>query len=168
MRTPRKEAARQRPATPAKHRTVQADAVKVRAARREDFTRLAQLAGELGYPATREDIARRFAAIEASPEHAAFIAEFEGREVAGCIGLSVQHTLECDPRVEVTGLVVDQRFRSQRIGWTLLARAEEWGREHGCREIGLRSNVIRERAHAFYERNGYIHYKTQKAFRKEL
>jgi hypothetical protein len=28
--------------------------------------------------------------------------------------------------------------------------------------------VVRERAHAFYERNGYEHYKTQKAFRKAL
>jgi hypothetical protein len=28
--------------------------------------------------------------------------------------------------------------------------------------------VIRERAHRFYERNGYEHYKTQKAFRKSF
>jgi hypothetical protein len=28
--------------------------------------------------------------------------------------------------------------------------------------------VIRERAHTFYERQGYEHYKTQKAFRKPL
>jgi hypothetical protein len=34
--------------------------------------------------------------------------------------------------------------------------------------MSVRSNVIRERAHAFYERHGYIHFKTQKAFRKPL
>jgi len=28
--------------------------------------------------------------------------------------------------------------------------------------------VIRERAHAFYERQGYQHVKTQKSFRKDL
>jgi len=28
--------------------------------------------------------------------------------------------------------------------------------------------VIRDRAHAFYLREGYEHYKTQKAFRKPL
>jgi hypothetical protein len=28
--------------------------------------------------------------------------------------------------------------------------------------------VIRDRAHKFYERQGYEHYKTQKAFRKPL
>jgi hypothetical protein len=32
----------------------------------------------------------------------------------------------------------------------------------------LRCNVIRDRAHSFYLRQGYDHYKTQKAFRKSL
>jgi hypothetical protein len=34
--------------------------------------------------------------------------------------------------------------------------------------MSVRSNVIRDRAHKFYERQGYEHYKTQKAFRKPL
>jgi hypothetical protein len=37
-----------------------------------------------------------------------------------------------------------------------------------CEGMSVRSNVIRERAHVFYERNGYEHYKTQKSFRKQL
>ena len=45
---------------------------------------------------------------------------------------------------------------------------EQWARERGIRTIGLRSNVIRERAHAFYEREGYTVLKKQKAFRKTL
>ena len=32
----------------------------------------------------------------------------------------------------------------------------------------VRSNVMRERAHKFYERCGFEHYKTQKSFRKPL
>jgi hypothetical protein len=34
--------------------------------------------------------------------------------------------------------------------------------------MSVRSNVLRERAHNFYLRAGYEHYKTQKAFRKPL
>jgi len=34
--------------------------------------------------------------------------------------------------------------------------------------MSVRSNVIRDRAHKFYERQGYEHCKTQKAFRKRL
>ena len=49
-----------------------------------------------------------------------------------------------DPRVEVSGLVVDEKRRSQGIGEKLLERAEQWAREKGCRAVGLRCNVIRE------------------------
>jgi len=58
--------------------------------------------------------------------------------------------------------------RSAGAGKLLLDEAERWAREHGCSAVNLRSNVIRERAHQFYLRNGYEHYKTQKAFRKKL
>jgi GNAT superfamily N-acetyltransferase len=96
------------------------------------------------------------------------VAELEAGEIAGWIAVFVYRTVEADARAEVSGLVVDERFRSQRVGEHLLARTEEWARENGCRFIGLRSNVIRDRAHAFYERHGYAHVKTQKAFRKQL
>ena len=76
--------------------------------------------------------------------------------------------LEMNPRGEVTGLVVSEKFRSQQVGKQLLARAEQWTLDQGCSEIGLRSNVIRDRAHAFYLREGYQHTKTQKTFRKKL
>ena len=77
-------------------------------------------------------------------------------------------TLEADPRAEVTALVVRENYRSQGVGKMLMERAEEWARAQNCAMIGLRSNVIRERAHMFYQRLGYQHQKTQKAFRKAL
>ena len=122
----------------------------------------------MSYPSTPEEIARRLQGIKSSAEAAVFVAELETGEIAGWIAVFVYRTVEADARAEVSGLVVDERFRSQRVGEHLLARAEEWARENGCRAIGLRSNVIRDRAHAFYERHGYAHSKTQKAFRKQL
>ena len=65
-------------------------------------------------------------------------------------------------------LVVAEGQRSLGAGARLLAAAEEWARKRGCKGMSVRSNVIRERAHKFYERNGYEHYKTQKSFRKPL
>jgi GNAT superfamily N-acetyltransferase len=50
----------------------------------------------------------------------------------------------------------------------LLQEAEKWAKRTGCQGMSVRSNVIRERAHQFYEKHGYEHYKTQKAFRKEV
>ncbi|MFZ3217084.1 MAG: GNAT family N-acetyltransferase [Candidatus Acidiferrales bacterium] len=133
-----------------------------------DHPRVAELAGQLTYPSTPQEIARRLQGMQGSPDHAVFVAELRAGEIAGWIGLFVQRTVEADPRVEISGLVVDERFRSQGVGERLLARAEQWARERGCLTIGLRSNVIRDRAHAFYERHGYTHTKTQKSFRKQL
>jgi GNAT superfamily N-acetyltransferase len=141
---------------------------KIRAAHPSDHARIAELAGQLSYPSTTAEIARRLQGIESSPAAAVFVAELETGEIAGWIAVFVYRTVEADARAEVSGLVVDERFRSRRVGEHLLARAEEWARENGCHAIGLRSNVIRDRAHAFYERHGYAHVKTQKAFRKQL
>jgi GNAT superfamily N-acetyltransferase len=71
-------------------------------------------------------------------------------------------------RAEVNGLIVAAGQRGAGAGAKLLEAAEEWARRHGCRGMNVRSNVIRERAHGFYERSGYEHYKTQKAFRKSF
>jgi GNAT superfamily N-acetyltransferase len=76
--------------------------------------------------------------------------------------------LESDLRAEVNGLIVAEGQRSSGAGAKLLVAAEEWARKRGCQGVNVRSNVIRERAHKFYERQGYEHYKTQKAFRKTL
>jgi GNAT superfamily N-acetyltransferase len=141
---------------------------KIRAAHPPDHARIAELAGQLSYPSTTAEIARRLQGIESSPAAAVFVAELETGEIAGWIAVFVYRTVEADARAEVSGLVVDERFRSRRVGEHLLARAEEWARENGCHAIGLRSNVIRDRAHAFYERHGYAHVKTQKALRKQL
>jgi GNAT superfamily N-acetyltransferase len=141
---------------------------KIRLAHFPDHARIAELAGQLGYPSTPQEIAQRLQGIKRSAEAAVFVAELETGEIAGWIAIFVYRTLEADARAEVSGLVVAECFRSQRVGERLLARAEEWARENGCQAIGLRSNVVRDRAHAFYERHGYVHVKTQKAFRKQL
>jgi GNAT superfamily N-acetyltransferase len=134
----------------------------------KDYARLADLAGQLSYPSTSQQIARRLAAMANSTEHAAFVAEMPDGEIAGWIAVFILRGLEVDPRGEISGFIVDERFRSQAVGKHLLARAERWIRDRGCDAVGLRSNVIRDRAHAFYLREGYQHTKTQKTFRKNL
>lgn len=148
--------------------TPRGEEMRVRPARDSDAARLAVLAGQLTYPSTPEQVARRLAEMRGSADHAVFVAENAAGEVIGFAGLYVNRTVEAEARVEISGLVVDEAARSQGAGKRLLERAEEWAREKGRRAIGLRSNVIRERAHAFYERNGYRLIKTQKSFRKEL
>jgi len=99
---------------------------------------------------------------------ACFVAESREGGLIGWIHVSTMPLLEVERRAEVNGLVVDETTRSRGAGVVLLAAAEKWARGKRCKSMSVRSNVLRERAHGFYLRNGYEHYKTQKAFRKEL
>jgi len=141
--------------------------VKIRRARPSDAARLAELSGQLGYPASRAEIVQRMKRMRPAWRHAIFVAESES-ELRGWLHVSVTPLLEVPLRAEVNGLVVDENVRSLGAGAKLLAAAERWAKARGCESMSVRSNVVRERAHAFYLRNGYEHYKTQKAFRKVL
>jgi GNAT superfamily N-acetyltransferase len=140
---------------------------KIRLARASDAKRLAELACELGYPTTKNEIRQRLSRLQPATTHAVFVAESSG-ELLGWLHVSRNYLLESPMRAEVNALVVSAAARSQGTGKVLLRAAEEWARKHKCTAVNLRSNVIRDRAHAFYEREGYEHYKTQKAFRKPL
>ena len=143
-------------------------AVTIRTAKSIDAGRIAALSGQLGYPATPGEIGKRLAFVLRDPRSACFVAETPSEGVIGWVQVSVTPLLEADRRVEVNGLVVDERVRSRGAGWLLLATAEKWARKMKCKSISVRSNIIRERAHAFYKKHDYEHYKTQKAFRKPL
>ena len=140
--------------------------LKIRRARPSDVPRLASLAGELGYPTTAAEMKARFKRVKPAANNAIFVAD-DG-EVVGWIHVSVSYLLEVTLRAEINGLVVGESTRSRGTGALLLEAAEAWARTKKCEGMSVRSNVIRDRAHMFYERNGYEHYKTQKAFRKPL
>jgi GNAT superfamily N-acetyltransferase len=142
--------------------------LKIRRAKRADAPRIAVLSGQLGYPATAAQMRKRLLGIKPTSQHAVFVAESPEEGVVGWVHVSRQPLLEVEMRAEVNGLVVAEGQRSLGAGALLLAAAEEWARKHGCKGMSVRSNVIRERAHQFYERHGYEHYKTQKSFRKPL
>jgi GNAT superfamily N-acetyltransferase len=97
-----------------------------------------------------------------------YVAELANGMIAGFISVYIFRAVEVDGFVEISGLVVDEMMRSAGIGQRLLEAAEGWAREHGFDGISVRSNVIRERAHAFYERNGFRRGKTQATLTKQF
>ena len=143
-------------------------AIKIRRAKSSDAAQIAELCGQLGYPAKPAEIAERLLEIKSAHQHAVLVAESSERKVLGWLHVSVSPLLEVELRAEVHGLIVDGEERSRGTGALLLRAAEQWARSCGCKSTSVRSNVIRERAHQFYLRHGYEHYKTQKAFRKPL
>jgi GNAT superfamily N-acetyltransferase len=142
--------------------------LKIRRVKKSDAEQVAELSGQLGYPATSAQILRRLKGLKPASEHAVFVADLPGTGIVGWLHVSVAHVIESDTRAEVNGLIVADGQRSLGAGALLLDAAEKWARQLRCTAMNVRSNVIRERAHKFYERQGYEHYKTQKAFRKPL
>ena len=143
--------------------------VGIRKARFGDAAAIAELSGQLGYPASAAEMEERLASLLHRPRHSVvFVAEDSTGQVIGWLHVSVTALLEVALRAEVNGLVVAEGQRSAGAGARLLQAAERWAKGKGCKGMSVRSNVIRDRAHAFYQRNGYEHFKTQKAFRKFL
>jgi GNAT superfamily N-acetyltransferase len=148
--------------------TVSAKGIRVRRASRADIPQLPELCAQLGYESTEAEIRTRFDDIASCFDEEIFVAEIADGRIAGFLGVFVMRTIASNPRAEISGLVVNESHRSRGVGKLLMQTAEAWAREHGCGAVTLRSNVIRDTAHRFYENLGYKHVKTQKSFRKVL
>jgi GNAT superfamily N-acetyltransferase len=142
--------------------------VRVRAARPADAGQLAALCGQLGYPAMAEQVRCRLDRVQQDEANAVLVAEGAGGQVIGWVQVYVRPLVVDDLNAELGGLVVDERIRSHGVGRRLMEEAEAWARAHGCEAVNVRSNVIRERAHHFYEEIGYRRIKTQLTLRKDL
>jgi N-acetylglutamate synthase-like GNAT family acetyltransferase len=144
------------------------DQTLIRAASTADAERMAQLCQQLGYPASQEQVARRLDQIQREEGHAVYVAQRADGHVIGWVHVCRRHLVLAEPQAEIEGLVVDEGYRHGGVGRSLMEQTERWASAQGCAAVSLRSNVIRESAHAFYERIGYRHVKTQRAFRKCL
>lgn len=142
--------------------------VQIRRTRLADAQQIAELSGQLGYPTSEKEMKARLRDVIEDRDAACFVAEGGEGGLIGWIHVSTTPLVEVERRAEVNGLVVDEAARSRGAGAMLLGAAEKWARGKRCKGMSVRSNVLRERAHGFYLRNGYEHYKTQKAFQKGL
>ena len=139
----------------------------IRDARPEDAPRLAVLSGQLGYPVTEGEIRSRLSTLTGRGDHAFLVVEVQG-VVVGWIGVRSELSLEGGGYAEIVGLVVDEHHRSKGLGEDLVSAAETWAAKRGAKRLRVRSNVMRERAHRFYERLGYTITKRQAVFDKDV
>ncbi|HEX5353216.1 MAG TPA: GNAT family N-acetyltransferase [Rhodanobacteraceae bacterium] len=137
----------------------------IRAATPADAEALAGLSGQLGYPADAPAISRRLARVDRG---VVLVAVGRQGAVCGFAHAAPRRLLIADPFVELAGLVVDETARGSGVGAALLAAVEAWAREQGFASVRVRSNVVREHAHRFYSREGYIEKKRQVVFVKRL
>jgi GNAT superfamily N-acetyltransferase len=120
---------------------------------------------QLGYDVSAAQISERLAGRNEDRE--VVVAE-NATGVVGWAGVCVEEGFVEGRHATIEGFVVDAQVRGAGVGAQLLDAVEAWARTRGCGAMRVQSNVIRERAHAFYERHGYRKLKAQFAFRKTI
>jgi GNAT superfamily N-acetyltransferase len=141
--------------------------VDIRLASPDDAASIADLSGELGYPVDVDTMRHRLERLTNRDAHAVFVAHRDGR-IVGWIDVAIVQHVQAEARAEIGGLVVAADVRSLGIGAQLVARAELWAADQGMATIVVRSQIKREAAHRFYEREGYARTKTSAVFTKPL
>lgn len=137
----------------------------IRPATVDDSEAIAGLSDQLGYPTSPERMRERLEILLPKRDQRLFAAERDGR-IVGWLHAAKIERVESDPFAEIYGLVVRDGERGQGIGPLLVRAAEEWAAAQGLPKVRVRCNVVRERTHRFYEREGFAVTKVQKIFDK--
>ena len=88
------------------------------------------------------------------PDYSCWIWEEEGK-IIGCLNLRMENQLHHAAKVaEIMELAVTDGHRSEGIGKQLFDCACHAAKEKGCVQLEVCCNLIRERAHTFYECQG--------------
>jgi PhnO protein len=135
----------------------------IRRCRLSDARAVAELATDLGYPTDAAQAATRLAYLLGRAEDAIFAAEDEG-VVVGWLHAREMRELESEPCGEIAGLVVAAPRRGQGHGKALVQAALAWAAERGLATMRVRSNVIRQQTHRWYQAAGFRILKTQAVF----
>jgi len=126
---------------------------------------------EFGHVAmnAENEIVKRFLRFSESQDYGLFVALSESKNVIGWVQVNEEpNTLLVGRRADISTLVVDEKFRRNGIGKALLSQAEKWAQLRGIAILQVKSNIRRDDAHRFYQREGFILTKTSYSFTKTL
>jgi N-acetylglutamate synthase-like GNAT family acetyltransferase len=141
--------------------------ITIRSAQKEDCEGITTLTNQLGYPSTLEKICEIMDLVLLHNDHQVFVAE-KDLKIVGYIHLIHSMRIGSNPFVEIAAFIIDQSARSMGIGSSLIKETEAWATELGLKDIRIRSNIIRQEAHNFFQNRGFQNIKTQEVFLKHL
>jgi GNAT superfamily N-acetyltransferase len=129
--------------------------VEVRPAGAGDAAPVARLLGQLGYPSSGTDVAKRVARIGELEDAGVLVAE-AGGSVVGVAAWAILPMLERPaPRCRLLTLVVDEALRRRGVASALVQAVERLAHQAGCGTLEVTSSPERSWAHAFYRRHGF-------------
>jgi GNAT superfamily N-acetyltransferase len=139
--------------------------VTIRDARPADSEVIAGLLGELGYPATTQEVRSRLERLGIVGDRV--VVADKDDEIVGLAHLQVTPTIEHDrPAAKIGALIVAEARRREGIGRALVEALDAEARARGCGLLFLTTSARRTDAHEFYKRVGLA--ETGKRFTKTL
>ena len=97
-----------------------------------DAAIVADLATQLGYPSSPDQVGTRFEELRRREDDEVLVATDAEDTPIGWVHVARVAALESGPMALIGGLVVDDAHRSSGVGGELLAAAEAWARRHGA------------------------------------
>ena len=140
------------PAQPTPDHPTPEHRVTIRIAAQRDTRTIAPLLGQLGYPASPDELGERLERLTDRPDGEVLVAELVG--LAAYVLIDVLE--RPDPQCRITALVVDDRFRRRGVAYALLHTIEETAREFGCFRLEVTTREDRAEALAFYRAAGFV------------
>ena len=131
-----------------------------------DAARAALLLEELGYKQPVDFFRERLEIFGVQPDELVLVAEQDGVVVGLLAFRAFLYFHEPGKQGRIIALVVSESVRSSGIGRALVAEAEKFAVECGCKRMEVTTGTQREKAHRFYESMGYQ--ETSKRYLKVL
>jgi GNAT superfamily N-acetyltransferase len=133
----------------------------------EDAGSIAKLSGQFGYQSSEEETKERILLLKRFPDNCCFVAVYDN-EIIGWIHVMMAVRIESSPFFEISGFVVDERYRGQGFGKQLVEKVISWCKRKGINKLRVRCNVTRIRSHEFYLKQGFKETKVSKIFEVDL
>ncbi len=139
----------------------------IRSAKKDDCPGITELSNQLGYLSSLDKVCEILDLVLTRDDHQVYIVEKDNL-IVGYIHLVSTMCIGSNPFVEIAALIVHKSYQNKGVGKLLIKEAEKWTRSNGLTDIRIRSNIIREEAHQYFQRKGFQDLKTQHVFLKHL
>jgi GNAT superfamily N-acetyltransferase len=117
---------------------------------------------------TLQDLSAQVERVRKESAGEVFVAEDGRGALCGYAQTGLHVMVGMGTAMELVALLVRPEHRGKGIGSALVQEAERHSRRVGCSLLILSSQLFRERAHAFYLREGFREVKRSAFFSKEL
>lgn len=95
--------------------------------------------------------------LKLTDENSYYIVAVENEQIVGILTAELQTKLHREKKqIFIEDLVVDENCRNRGIGKELLQNAINYAKNNACDIVELTSYIDNEKAHKFYENNGFI------------